>query len=307
MASLRPACSSDSCHRAHPLANRRTPRASATGSPPSFSAWTDGEVKFTGPVRVSFLAGCLDQGPDRARRQQAVARGAIACRQRSESVPRSRRSFCAAASPWMPLVLRLAEAAHHLARQRDGNRGAGRGATDPVHHAPLAARRCACCMCAGAGSCFRTTRRAIKEIYAHIDAGKETGAVSGFGSFIYKDMTSSLLAGQRIANLDGRRGELSRCSHPPLKALPREAERHSVIHRRLSSSTATCRPRSTTYANFSDGPASACRGRQPKGFSASGGFHLAGSGLTFDDGTFTLDGNRAVGLLRSPPGIAAAG
>ena len=27
----------------------------------------------------------------------------------------------------------------------------------------------------------------IKEIYAHLDAGKETGAVSGFGSFSYKD------------------------------------------------------------------------------------------------------------------------
>ena len=34
-----------------------------------------------------------------------------------------------------------------------------------------------------------------------------------------------------------------------------------------------------------------------KGFSAAGGFHLAGSALTFDDGTFTLDGNKAVGLL----------
>ena len=29
----------------------------------------------------------------------------------------------------------------------------------------------------------------IKEIYAHLDAGKETGAVSGFGSFAYKDTT----------------------------------------------------------------------------------------------------------------------
>ena len=34
-----------------------------------------------------------------------------------------------------------------------------------------------------------------------------------------------------------------------------------------------------------------------KGFSAAGAFHLAGSTLTFDDGTFTLDGNKAVGLL----------
>src|SRR5262249_62303003 len=30
---------------------------------------------------------------------------------------------------------------------------------------------------------------AIKDIYAHIDAGKDTGAVSGFGSFAYKDTT----------------------------------------------------------------------------------------------------------------------
>ena len=44
-------------------------------------------------------------------------------------------------------------------------------------------------MCARAGSCFPTSVGTIKEIYAHLDAGKETGAVSGFGSFTYKDTT----------------------------------------------------------------------------------------------------------------------
>ena len=34
----------------------------------------------------------------------------------------------------------------------------------------------------------------IKDVYAHLDAGKETGAVSGFGSFVYKDATRALLA-----------------------------------------------------------------------------------------------------------------
>jgi len=34
-----------------------------------------------------------------------------------------------------------------------------------------------------------------------------------------------------------------------------------------------------------------------KGLSAAGAFHVTGPTLTFDDGTFTLDGNKAVGLL----------
>ncbi len=38
-------------------------------------------------------------------------------------------------------------------------------------------------------------------------------------------------------------------------------------------------------------------GESLKTFTAAGAFHLSGPSLTFDDGTFTIDGNKAIGLL----------
>ncbi len=53
-----------------------------------------------------------------------------------------------------------------------------------------------------------------------------------------------------------------------------------------------------------DGPASRCpRGKSLQGLSASGMAHWNGTTLTFDDGSFTLDGNDAVGLLAVTPGM----
>ena len=64
------------------------------------SAWTGGEVKFTGPVRVSFPARCLDQGPDRAQDSKRLP----AVQSLAAKKPKSRSTSsicCAAASPSM--------------------------------------------------------------------------------------------------------------------------------------------------------------------------------------------------------------
>jgi AsmA protein len=138
---------------------------------------------------------------------------------------------------------------------------------------------------------------AIKDIYAHIDAGKDTGAVSGFGSFAYKDTTVrySLESGSPIASGGVESFPLAlMLSSKPLR----------VRLNGTASYAGEFKLDGDMQAEIDDGrrflnwlgvrlPA----GDSLKGFSASGGFHLAGTALTFDDGTFTLDGNKAVGLL----------
>ena len=130
VASLRPARSSDSGHRAHPLADRRHVALRRPRCRRAFGL--DGRRRQIQRPRAGKLpAGCLGQGPDRARRQQAPARGAIACRERSESLPRPCRPF---ARPHHHRCAQAAEAAHHLARQHDRRSGPGQR-QDAVHNA----------------------------------------------------------------------------------------------------------------------------------------------------------------------------
>ena len=70
------------------------------------------------------------------------------------------------------------------------------------------------------------------------------------------------------------------------------------------SSRATCRPTWTTRgASCQVGRDQPCRrGRSLEKLSAAGKARSNGSTLTFDDGTFSLDGNKAVGLLAVTPG-----
>ena len=142
----------------------------------------------------------------------------------------------------------------------------------------------------------------IKEIYAHLDAGKETGAVSGFGSFTYKDTTVrySLESGSVTATggAESLPVDLTLTSRPFRARLSGNA-----------SNTAGFAIDGDMQAEIDDGRRffkwigiRIPDGDSLKGFSAAGGFHLAGSTLTFDDGTFTLDGNKAVGLLALTPG-----
>ena len=137
----------------------------------------------------------------------------------------------------------------------------------------------------------------IKEVYAHLDAGKETGAVSGFGSFAYKDTTVrySLESGSVTATGGAE-------SFPVALTLTSRPFRARLSG--TASNTAGFTIDGDMQAEIDDGRRffkwigiRIPDGDSLKGFSAAGAFHLAGSTLTFDDGTFTLDGNKAVGLL----------
>jgi AsmA protein len=138
---------------------------------------------------------------------------------------------------------------------------------------------------------------AIKDIYAHIHASKDTGAVTGFGAFTYKDTTVrySLESGASTTAGDAESAPLSLTLNSKL------------IRARLNGTASYAgdfKLDGDMQAEIDDGrkllhwiSLKLPEGDSLKGFTAAGAFHFAGSTLTFDDGTFTLDGNKAVGLL----------
>jgi uncharacterized protein involved in outer membrane biogenesis len=137
----------------------------------------------------------------------------------------------------------------------------------------------------------------IKDIYAHLDAGKENGAVSGSGSLVYKDATVrySLESGSVTATGGAE-------SFPIAVTIISKPFRARLSG--TASNTSIFQIDGDMRAEIDDGRRfirwigiRIPDGDSLKGFSAIGGFHLTGSTLTFDDGTFTLDGNKAVGLL----------
>jgi AsmA protein len=258
------------------------------------SAWTGGEVKFIGPVRVNFL-------PD------VSVRGQIEV-DNSKRLPAVKTLIAKEAKVSLDLVdllrgritidaLRLLKP--HITL-REGSIAAAAPAEAPqalfttlLGGAPVRAlhvRR---------GRIKLSGRRAgdIREIYAHLDVGKETGAVSGFGSFVYKDSTVrySLQSGS-VATTGGSE------SFPLSLTLTSKPFRLRLSG--TASNTSEFKIDGDMQAEIDDGRRffrwvgiRLPEGDSLRGFTAAGTFHLAGTTLTFDDGVFTLDGNRAVGLL----------
>ena len=185
MASLRPACGSDFRHRTHPLADRRhvalrrPRRRRAVGLDRR-----RGQIHR--PRAGELPARCLGPGPDRAGGQQEAAGGGDDRRQGSQGLARPCRSV---ARPHHHRCAPPAQASHHLARQWDGHRYAG--GHDKALFTTLLGGAPVRVLHVRKGRIMLPGERGgiIKDIYAHLNAGKETGAVSGFGSFAYKDAT----------------------------------------------------------------------------------------------------------------------
>ena len=258
------------------------------------SAWTGGEVKFIGPVRVRFL-------PDVSVRGQLEV-------QDSTKLPAVQTLTVREAKVSLDLVdllrSRITIDALRLLKPRVTLRDtslAGASAATPAQDlftsllggAPVRVLH----VRNGRITLPADRSGAIKDIYAHIDAGKDTGAVSGFGSFAYKDTTVrySLESGSPIASGGVESFPLAlMLSSKPLR----------VRLNGTASYAGDFKLDGDMQAEIDDGRkflnwlgVRLPPGDSLKGFSASGGFHLAGPALTFDDGTFTLDGNKAVGLL----------
>ena len=149
------------------------------------SAWTGGEVKFTGPVRVSFLPDVSVRGRielEDSKRLPAVQ--SLAAREAKVSLDlvdllRGRITIDA---------LRLLKP--HITL-RDSAMATAAPANAQTLFTTLLGGAPVRVLHVRKGRIMLPGERGgtIKEIYAHLDAGKETGAVSGFGSFTYKDTT----------------------------------------------------------------------------------------------------------------------
>ncbi|MBC8013840.1 MAG: hypothetical protein H7X74_07165, partial [Methyloceanibacter sp.] len=143
---------------------------------------------------------------------------------------------------------------------------------------------------------------AIKKIDAHFDVTSGTGTMSSFGSFVFRNETVGFAfdCGAPSETADGPRIPVSLT---------------------LTSTPVTAKVTGTAW--FANGlqldgdvradMASARRflrwagialpeGQSLQRLSASGMAHWNGTTLTFDDGSFTLDGNTAVGVLAVTPG-----
>jgi uncharacterized protein involved in outer membrane biogenesis len=263
------------------------------------SEWTGGKVKFIDPVRVSFL-------PDVSVRGKIEIDG-------STRLPTMETLTAREAKVSLDLVdllrgritidsLRLLKP-HVVLRETSPQAASPAGAPATLFAALLGGAPVrALHVRKGSIKLPGEHRGTIKNIYVHLDTGKETGAVTGFGSFAYKYWTV------RYALESGSVTTAGGSESFPL-SLTLTSKPFRLRMTGIASRTPDFKIEGEMQAEIEDGrkffswiDVRIPPGDSLRGFSAAGTFHLAGTTLTFDDGTFTLDGNEAVGLLA----IAAA-
>ncbi len=137
----------------------------------------------------------------------------------------------------------------------------------------------------------------VEKINAHFDINEGQGGVSGFGKFVWRDV------GVRFALDSGAVTDTAEGTKLPvslvLNADPIQAKIEGTASLKgafgLDGTMAAEIPDARRLLAWLGIPLS--EGPGLKTFTASGAFHLAGATLTFDDGSFSLDGNKAQGLL----------
>jgi AsmA protein len=257
------------------------------------SHWTEGQVKFIGPVRVSFFPDISVRGELRV--------------QNSERLPQVQSIDVKEAKVSLNLVdllrggvaidaLRLLKPKITL---RDGRL--------PADVSPRAAELEMSKLLADAPVRALHVRKgrirlgpnggAIKEIYAHLDVSEDTGAVLGFGSFAFRDTTvrytvetgspDMTAAAESIPIRLGLNSKLIRAKISGNASYQTEFKLDGELEAEIDDLRKFLR---WTGVKLPDG-------ESLKTFTAAGTFHMSGPNLTFDDGTFTIDGNKAIGLL----------
>ena len=220
------------------------------------------------------------------------------CKRLSPEKPKSRSTWsisCAAASPSMRSGCSSRTSPCATARWPLRRRRTRHTACSPRSSA---ARRCACCMCAKAGSCFRASVAAPSRRSTRISTPARKPAPSQ-GSAPSPTRTRRVRYSLESGSVTATGGAESF----PL-ALTLTSKLFRARLNGTASNTAGFTIDGDMQAEIDDGRRffkwigiRIPDGDSLRGFSAAGAFHLAGSTLTFDDGTFTLDGNKAVGLL----------
>jgi AsmA protein len=258
------------------------------------SSWTGGEVKFTGPVLISFF-------PD------VSVRGELELTD-SSRLPLMQSLIAKEAKISLDLVdllrgrvtidtLRLLEPKITLREGAWPGASAGQAPQALIANLLTGAPLRVLHVRKGRIALSHAYGGSIREIYAHFDAGEETGAVSGFGSFAFRDVTVrySLESGSPTAAADAESLPVTlTITSKPIRAKINGTASYAG-ELKLDGDVQAEIDDLRRFLNWvgMDLP----EGESLKGFSAAGAFHLAGSTLTFDDGSFTLDGNNAVGLL----------
>lgn len=148
-----------------------------------------------------------------------------------------------------------------------------------------------------------TGMEAIKKIDARFDASSGTGAMSSFGSFALRDETVrfALDCGAPTDTGDGLSVPVSLTfTSAPLSAKVTGAASFSNGFQ-LDGDVQADMESARRFLGWAGIALPA--GDSLQRLSASGAAHWNGSTLTFDDGSFTLDGNSAVGFLAVTPGV----
>ncbi len=255
------------------------------------SRWTEGQVKFVGPVRVSFF-------PDASVRGELRVQG-------SERLPQVQSIEVKEAKVSLNLVDLLRGGVAIDALRLLKPRITLRDGTLPV--SPQAAEIEMSKLLADAPVRALHVRKgriklgrhsgSIKDIYAHLDVSEDTGAISGFGSFAFRDATirytvetgspSMSAAAESIPVRVALDSKLIQAKISGNASYQTEFKLDGELETEIDDLRKFLR---WTGVRLPDG-------ESLKTFTAAGAFHLSGPSLTFDDGTFTIDGNKAIGLL----------
>lgn len=257
--------------------------------------WTGGDVRFTGPVKVSFLPDVSVRGPveltDTTRLPMVQTLTAREAKVSLDLVDLLRGRITIDALRLLKPRVMLKE-------------GAGAPTKlPPALLANLLGRTPVGVLHVRKGR-IKLARGSIREIFGHFDANQAGGAVSGFGSFIYNNSTVRYSVETGAPANAGQVEKLPvtlTLTAKPLRAkltgiasldgsLTLDGDMLAEIDdlRRFATWTGVALP----------------DGDSLKTATLAGGFHLGEGALSFDDGTFTLDGNKATGLLAVTPAPA---
>jgi AsmA protein len=147
-----------------------------------------------------------------------------------------------------------------------------------------------------------TGTEAIKRIDARFDASSGTGSMSSFGSFLLRNETVrfALDCGAPSAAEDGLRVPVSLTftSKPLMAKVTGVASFANGLQ--LDGDVQANMDNARSFFRWAG--IALPEGQSLQKLSTSGTAHWNGSTLTFDDGAFSLDGNTAVGLLAVTPG-----
>ena len=251
------------------------------------SAWTGGKVKFTGPVQVSFLPDISVRGP------LQLANSANLPFIRSMTVKEAKVSL------HLVDLLRGRVSIDALRLQKPRIKLKDGPLAKPAPNSVLAA------LLTGAPMRVLHVRNGridlglfpIKDFYLQLDAGEETGAVSGTGSFAYKGETVryALESGSPVASANDETVPFTlTLISAPGKATIAGTISHAGAYAaegKMQAEIGNLRD-FLNWVDFELPP-----GDSLGAFSLAGSFHLGGGTLSVDDGTFSLDGNKAVGVL----------